>query len=81
MATQRQQKSTTGFYHVVVKGINKEKIFNMQREKLYLKKIILKYLNDLEVEIYSYCIMSNHAHFIIRAEIEVLSLFMAKVLA
>lgn len=81
MATQRRQKSTTGFYHVVVKGINKEKIFNMQREKLYLKKIILKYLNDLEVEIYSYCIMSNHAHFIIRAEVEVLSLFMAKVLA
>ncbi|MCB6414727.1 transposase [Faecalimonas umbilicata] len=81
MATCRRKKSATGIYHVVVKGINKEKIFYMQREKLYLKKIILKHLEKLKVEIYSYCIMSNHAHFIIRAEIEVLSLFMAKVLA
>ena len=81
MATHRRKKSTTGIYHVVVKGINKEKIFDMQREKIFLKSIILKTLEKIKVEIYSYCIMSNHAHFIIRAEIETLSLFMARVLA
>lgn len=65
----------------MVKGINKERIFNQQREKSYLIKIILKHLELFKVEIYSYCIMSNHAHFIIRSEIQILSKFMAAVLS
>ncbi len=80
MATKRKE-SSTGLYHVVVKGINNEKLFNYNREKAYFKEIISKHLEKYEVEIYSYCIMSNHAHFIIRAEIKVLSAFMAMILA
>lgn len=56
----------------MVKGINKERTFNQQREKSYFIKIILKHLEIFKVEIYSYCIMSNHAHFIIRSEIQIL---------
>ncbi len=81
MPIRRRRESSTGIYHVIVKGINNERIFNQQREKIYLKKIILKHLEVFEVEVYSYCIMSNHAHFIIRAEIQVLSSFMAIVLS
>ena len=77
----RRQESSTGMYHVMVKGINKERIFNQQREKSYLIKIILKHLELFKVEIYSYSIMSNHAHFIIRSEIQILSRFMAAVLS
>lgn len=58
----RRQESSTGMYHVIVKGINKERIFNQRREKSYFIKIILKHLKVYKVEIYSYCIMSNHAH-------------------
>lgn len=81
MPRQRRRKSATELYHVIVKGINKEKIYNQNREKTYFKKIILKHLGKYQVEIYSYCIMSNHAHFIIRAELQVLSAFMAVILA
>lgn len=81
MPTKRRRESSTGIYHVIVKGINNEKIYNQQREKIYFKSIILKHLKTNPVEIYSYCIMSNHAHFIIRAEIQVLSAFMAAILA
>lgn len=77
----RRKESSTEIYHVIVKGINHEKIFNQAREKIYFKSIILRYLKKYKVEIYSYCIMSNHAHFMIRAEIQVLSLFMAVILA
>ena len=41
MATCRRKKSATGIYHVVVKGINKEKIFYMRRKTL-LKKDYFK---------------------------------------
>jgi len=80
LSIKRRRESKSGFYHVFVKGINSERIFNQQREKIYFKSIILKQLSKYQIEIYSYCIMSNHAHFIIRAEIKVLSLFMAVIL-
>ena len=81
MPTRRRKESRTGIYHIIVRGINHEKIFQQQREKLYFKSIISNYLQKYKVEVYSYCIMSNHAHFIIRAELQILSLFMAAILA
>ena len=81
MPRKRRKKSKTDFYHVIVKGINGERIFNQQREKIYFKSIILKHLSKHSIDIYGYCIMSTHAHFIIRAEIKELSAFMSEVLS
>lgn len=65
-----------------MRGINKEKIFDQAREKLYFKKIIKKYLDKYDVEIHAYCIMSNHAHLIIKSsEKAELSYFMSNILA
>ena len=78
MPLKRRQKSGTDLYHVIAKGINKERTFNQSREKTYLKKIIKKIQKKYEnVEIYAYCIMSNHIHLILKAEFPELSLFMA----
>ncbi len=78
----KRQKSSTGLYHVFVRGINKEKVFNQVREKQYFKRVIKKYFNKYDVEIHAYCIMSNHAHLIIKSnEKQQLSYFMASVLA
>ena len=81
MPRQRRRKVLYGFYHVIAKGINREKIFNQTREKNYFKRILRKYLQEDEVEIYAYCIMSNHVHLIIKSELAVLAVFMAKCLA
>ena len=81
MSNAPRRKSATDLYHVMAKGINKEHIFNQTRERNYLKKIIIEELKDFSVEIYSYCIMSNHLHMVLKAEPEELSSFMAKVLA
>lgn len=77
-----RKKSSTGIYHIFVRGINQELIFNQTREKRYFKKIIKKHLDEYEIEIYAYCIMSNHAHFIIKSkDIQKISMFMSKILA
>lgn len=81
MPRQRRRKSATGFYHVIAKGINRERIFNQTREKNYFKRILRNYLQEDEVEIYAYCIMSNHVHLIIKSELSALAVFMAKCLA
>lgn len=81
LPTKRRQESNTGFYHVVVRGINNERIYNQHRERIYFKNIILKFLKKFQVEIYAFCIMSNHAHIMLRAELQELSMFMAAILA
>ncbi len=81
----KRRKSSTGLYHVFVRGINREQIFGQAREKQYFKTIIIKYLgkyNQYDLEIHAYCIMSNHAHLVIRVDEKTkLSCFMSNILA
>ncbi len=79
-----RQASSTGLYHIFVRGINRERIFEQAREKQYFKRIIKKCLKKLEqygIEIHAYCIMSNHAHLVIKSDQkEKLSYFMSNIL-
>jgi REP element-mobilizing transposase RayT len=53
------------FYHLFNRGINSQKIFlNNENYSFFLRKVE-KYLLDY-FEIYSYCLMPNHFHFIVR---------------
>ena len=71
---------TTSIFHIMVQGINKEYIFN---QEIYIKKY-LKFLKENQkqtnLKIIAYCIMTNHAHLLIKSEnIQELSKFMQKV--
>ena len=70
----------TPFLHVMVQGVNKEYIFhNDEYIKRYLD-IIEKYKQDYDFTIIAYCIMNNHAHFLVYTEnIEDFGKFMQKV--
>lgn len=57
--------SNTNIYHIMLRGINKEKIFydDMDRKK-FLK--ILSYTKEkYQYRMYAYCIMDNHIHLLI----------------
>lgn len=75
----RKYKNSS-FFHVIVQGINKEYIFQEERfKKMYLKQVS-RFTKELNIEIVAYCIMSNHAHFLIMTKnIEDLSKLMQKV--
>ena len=63
-----RENLNSGFFHIMVQGINKEYIFKEKENKekyLYLMK---KYYTEYKLKIISYCIMNNHAHFIIYAD-------------
>ena len=76
-----RKKSCTDFYHVIGRGINHERIFNQIREKNNFKRLLEKYLEKYEVEIYAYVIMSTHFHLLIRANLSDLSGYLAIVQA
>lgn len=68
------------FYHVIVQGINKENIFKNDEFIREYKKIVIYKLKDSNVTILAYCIMNNHAHFLIYAEkIEYLGKYMQRI--
>lgn len=72
---------TSKYIHVITQGIKKEFIFekeNYKKEYIKLMKEALK--EQQNFQILAYCIMDNHAHFLIHTEnIEALSKVMSKV--
>lgn len=55
----------SSFFHVMVQGINKENIFNYDKDKKKYLELITKTGQQINVDVISYCIMSNHSHLLI----------------
>lgn len=76
MARASRLESRTRLYHVVAKGNNGEKVFRKNREKQQFLTY-MEYMNQkADVEMFAYCIMDDHVHFMLRADLEELSRYM-----
>ena len=56
------------FFHVIVQGINKENIFLEERNKNQYLKLMNKLCKKYNIKILAYCIMDNHAHFLLNSD-------------
>lgn len=75
-----RKDSQSCYYHIIVQGLNREYIFKKKEYLEQFKKIILEKLKESKVTILSYCLMNNHAHFLIYAEkCEYLSKYMQRI--
>ncbi|EJO5346661.1 transposase [Clostridium botulinum] len=65
MARVRRHKREDGIYHVIVRSISEIQVFERDKDKeIYLSQ--MKHYKEIyNFKVYAYCIMSNHAHFII----------------
>lgn len=52
-------------YHIYNRGINSENIFLSEENKAYFLKLLAKYLVN-HIDIFAYCLMDNHFHFVIK---------------
>lgn len=79
MPRKSRKSSESNYYHVMIQGINKEYIFKDEFHIKYYRDIIFEKLKESNINILAYCIMNNHAHFLIYSEkTEDLSKFMQK---
>ena len=66
MPRRAREKSSTGVYHIMVRGINRQDIFNDEEDKQKYVLTLIKYKEICGCEIYGYCLMSNHIHLILK---------------
>lgn len=77
MPRQSRIKSSTGIYHVMLRGINKQNIFFCENDYMRMMSILQeapferdsltnKIVSDNLCTIYAYCILDNHLHLLIR---------------
>lgn len=67
MPRPKRIKSLTNTYHIMIRGVNRENIFHDNDDKRKFLQISQYYLNKLDLEMYAYCLMDNHVHFLIKS--------------
>lgn len=66
MPRRAREKSNTGIYHVMLRGINGQIIFKDNEDYEKLIQTISKYKEICGYEIYAFCLMTNHIHLLIK---------------
>ncbi len=66
MARQRRQISESGYYHIMMRGNNKENVFSQDQDKEKVISILEKLKDDKILDVYAYCLMDNHIHLVVR---------------
>ena len=66
MPRQARKKSETGIYHIMLRGINRQRIFEEKEDKDRFIQVISENKTKSEFKIFAYCLMSNHIHLLIQ---------------
>lgn len=75
MGRKPREKSLTGIYHVMLRGINKQDIFFERDDFVTMQRVINEARREMEgnrvigykaCTFYAYCILHNHCHLLIR---------------
>ncbi|MDW7683252.1 MAG: transposase [Bacillota bacterium] len=59
---QARKKSKTGIYHIVLRGVNKQNIFEDDDDRRFFLTLLAHFKEICGYEIYAYCLMDNHVH-------------------
>lgn len=69
----RRKFSISNTYHIIIKGIDNQNIFYEDQDReVFLNKLLIT-KKEYNSQIYSYCLMDNHVHMVIRIEKDFLS--------
>jgi putative transposase len=58
-------KSESGIYHIIMRGINRQILFEEEEDSVKFIQTIQKYREICEYKLYAYCLMGNHLHLLL----------------
>ena len=70
MPRQARKKSSSGIYHVMLRGINKQQIFEDEEDCEKFLWVLKETKAVSEYKLFAYCLMGNHIHLLIKEEKE-----------
>ena len=79
MPRQPREKSDSGMYHVMLRGINQQNIFEDEEDHIRFIETIKKYKAICGYKIFAFCIMGNHLHLLLKTGAEELSLIIKRI--
>lgn len=79
MARQTRRKSESGIYHVILRGINKQVIFEDDEDRSNFLECLQHYKKSCQFKIYGYCLMDNHIHLLLKESEHDLSIIMKRI--
>lgn len=74
-----RQKSATNIYHITMRRINQQLIFEEEYDYIMFLKILKKTKKKYPFQLYAYCIMSNHIHLLVQADLSSLELIIKSI--
>ena len=78
MPRKRRKLGSSGIYHVIMRGVNRQVIFENIADYLKYLDFLEFYKVECEFQIYAYCLMSNHVHLLIKVGKDPLSTIFRK---
>ena len=79
MPRQKRQKSESGIYHIILRGVNRQNVFQDQEDYEKFLQVLSDCKAISEFKVYAYCLMSNHIHIIIQESTEKIDLIMKRI--
>jgi REP element-mobilizing transposase RayT len=61
-----REKSNTGVYHAILRGINRQTIFEDEEDATKFVETLGECRKKSEFRLYAYCLMGNHVHFLVK---------------
>lgn len=80
MARIARKLSNSGIYHIMVRGVNKNLIFECEGDYRKFLTILAECKKLDNFELYAYCLMNNHVHLLIKETSKSISEIMRRIL-
>ena len=72
-------ESKTKIYHIMSRALNKQTLFDEEKDYLRFLHIVKSVKNEIDFSLYGYCIMNNHYHMLIKDKNNKISVIMNKI--
>ena len=70
MPRQARIKSESGIYHIMLRGINGQQIFEDEEDNQKFIEVLKDFKAVSEYSVFAYCLMGNHAHLLMKVGAE-----------
>ena len=79
MPRQARTKSASNIYHVILRGVNRQAIFDCDADKKHFMTLLKECKEVSGFRLHAFCLMTNHVHMLIEAGVEPLEIVFRRI--